>query len=163
MLYAGLGGVGLVLMFFGARYAKREYYLGKPSKIWVPLGLREDISMEEQNYLVEQINGKLRTDAILRTVVIDVGLQEKFAQSTEDAAVKELERRLFVDAGTATTPSGKEVPSINVGVSGTGHESAVLGEASTSLIKHVWIMLGIDPTTGNRIDQKAVPALPGSF
>ena len=163
MLYAGLGALGLVLMFFGARYAKREYHLSKPSKIWVPLPLRADISMADQNNLAAQIGERLRTDAILRQVVVEAGLQEKFGQPSEDAAVKELERRMFVEVGTATTPSGMEVPSINIGVSGTGHEKEVLGEASTSFIKHVWIMLGIDPATGKPVGNGAASAPPGSF
>ncbi len=152
MSYAALGVVGLVLMFFGARYAKREYHLSQPARIWVPLPLRADISMEQQNMLAKTIREKLNTDEVLRKVVVNAGLQERFGQPTEDAAVKELGRRLFVDPGTATAPNGLEVPSINIGVSGTGHESAVLGEVSTELIKDVFIMLGIDPKTGKRSD-----------
>ncbi|QTN32676.1 hypothetical protein HZ994_10145 [Akkermansiaceae bacterium] len=162
MLWAAAGIVGLVMMFFGARFAWREYHLGKPSRIWVPLALREDISMEDQKKLAEQIAEKLRTDAILRQVVVDVGLQEKFGQATEDAAVKELDKRLFVEAGTAKTPAGGQVPSINVGLSGTGHENKVLGEASTRIIKDVWLMLGIDPATGRPLGEPA-PDPPGSF
>ncbi len=162
MLWAALGAVGLVLMFFGARFAWREYHLGKPSRIWVPIALREDISMEEQKKLAEQIGEKLHTDAILRKVVTDVGFQQKLGLPTEDAAVKELDHRLFVEVGTAKTPSGGQVPSINVGVSGIGHERELLGEASMRIVKDVWRMLGIDPTTGKRIDQ-AAPEPPGSF
>ena len=161
MLYAGLGVVGLVLAYFGAKYARHEYFLGKPSRIWVPLALPSDLSMEDQKKLADQINEKIRTDAILRGVVVDVGLQKKFAQPTEDAAVKELDRRLFVEVGTAKTPYGS-VPSINVGVSGIGRENAVLGEASTRIIKDVWKMLGIDPVTGKRFDLPS-PESPGSF
>jgi hypothetical protein len=162
MLYACLGVAGLVLMFFGARYAKREYHLGQPARMWVPLPLQGGVSMEGQNKLIKEIGEKLRTDAVLREVVIDAGLQEKFGQPTEDAAVRDLDRRMFVEAGTVKSPSGIEVPSINIGVSGTGHDQAILAEASTSLIKHVWIMLGFDPLTGKRMDQDA-PAPPGSF
>lgn len=169
MLWAGLGIVGLVLMFFGARFAKfawSEYHLGKPARIWVPLALRPDISMADQKKLAEQIGERLRSDEILRKVVVDVGLQEKFKQPDEDAAVKELDRRLFVEVGSADTPNGS-VPSINVGVSGNGHEKKVLGEASTRIIRDVWRMLGIDPETGNRLDNgaggQAPLEPPGSF
>ena len=78
ILLAALGSLGLVVMFFGARYAKREYHLRQPSKIWVPIALRADISMENQKKLAEQINTKLRTDEILRAVVMDLDLREKF-------------------------------------------------------------------------------------
>jgi len=157
MLWALLGVVGLVVMFFGARYAKREYHLRQPSKIWVPIALRPDLSMADQKKLAEHIDGKIRTDEILRGVVVDVGLKEKFRQPSEDAAVKELNRRLFVDVGSADTPNGS-VPSINIGVAGIGHEGDVLGEASMRIIRDVWKIIGIDPETGKPADSgKALP------
>jgi hypothetical protein len=156
MLWAVLGVVGLVVMFFGARYAKREYHLRQPSRIWVPLALRADFSMEDQKKLAEEINTSLRTDEILRAVVMDLNLREKFKQPSEDAAVKELDRRLFVEVGSADTPNGS-VPSINIGVSGIGHEADLLGEASMRIIREVWRMNGIDPETGKQIDPGNTP------
>jgi hypothetical protein len=141
---------GLVAMFFGARYAKREYHLRQPSKIWVPIALKADLSMEVQEKLAEQIEKRLRSGEILRAVALDLGLQEKFKQTSEDATVKELERRLFVEAGSADTEQGT-VPSINVGVSGKGLENDMLGEISMRIIRDVWPMLGIDPDTGKSI------------
>lgn len=161
MLWAALGAVGLVVMFFGAKYAKREYHLRQPSKIWVPLALRADLSMEDQKKLAEQINTKLRTDEILRAVVMDLDLREKFKQPSEDAAVKDLNRRLFVEVGSADTPNGS-VPSINIGVAGIGHESKLLGEASMRIIRDVWRMIGIDPETGKPIKPGNTPP-PDSF
>ena len=66
-----------------------------------------------------------------------------------------------MEIGTAETPNGS-LPSINVGLSGTGHEKAVLEDASIRIIKDVWLMLGIDPTTGKRLDQP-LQEKPGSF
>jgi hypothetical protein len=152
MLWVGLGVVGLVLMFFGARFAWREYHLSKPDKVWVPLALQTDLSMADQQKLADQINGRLRSDEILRKVVADIGLQEKFGQTSEDATVKELDRRLFVEVGSADTPTGL-VPSINIGVRGIGHEHDLLGEAATRIMQDVWVMIGIDPKTGTRIEQ----------
>ncbi len=138
-------------MFFGARYAKREYHLRQPDKRWVPVPLRADFSMADQKKLAAQLEEKLRSEEILRAVVVDVGLQAKFKQLSEDAAVKELNRRLFVDVGTADTPNGA-VPSINIGLSGTGHEADILDEASMRIIKDAWRMLGIDPETRKPIN-----------
>jgi hypothetical protein len=145
-------------MLFGAKYARKEYFLRQPDKVWVPLALRADISMAEQKKLAEQIEGKLRSDEMLRQVVIDVGLQEKFKQPSQDAAVKNLERRLFVEVGSADTPAGT-VPSINIGVKGTGHEHEILGEASTRIIRDVWRMIGFDPDTGQPLDPVNAPPL----
>jgi hypothetical protein len=156
MLWAALGAVGLVVMFFGARYAKREYHLRQPSKIWVPVPLRPDLPIADQKKFAEQIEAKLRVDEILRAVVVDVGLQTKFKQPSEDAAVKELDRRLFVEVGSADTPHGS-VPSINIGVAGIGHEADILGEASMRIVRDVWRMIGIDPETGKPINPGNAP------
>jgi hypothetical protein len=161
ILLAGAGVIGLVLAFFGARFAWREYHLSKPSRIWVPIPLRADISMADQGKLVEQINQRLGADEILRGIVIETGLQAKLALPTEDAAVKELGRRIFVEAGTADTPMGL-VPAIHVGMSGNGHEKVILEECSIRAMKDVWRMLGIDPETGKPLQQPPPPA-PGSF
>lgn len=156
MLWTALGAVGLVVLFFGARYAKSEYHLRQPAKIWVPVALRADLSMADQKKLAEEIKAKLRTDEILRAVVVDVGLQKKFNQPSEDAAVKDLERRLFVEVGSADTPMGS-VPSINIGVSGIGREGDVLGEASMRIIRDVWRIIGIDPETGKPLNRGNSP------
>ena len=155
-IFAGLGAVGLVVMFFGALYAKREYHLRQPDKKWVPITLRADISLEDHNKIAEEIDEKLRADEILRSVVADVGLQEKFNQPSEDAAVKELNRRLFCEIGTTDTPKGS-VPSINVGISGIRHETKLLGDTSTHIARIVLKMLGIDPDTGKPINPDNTP------
>lgn len=158
ILWAVLAVVGLTVMFFVARYAKREYHLRQPSKIWVPIALRADLPIADQKKLAEQIEVKLRTDEILRAVVLDLGLQVKFNQPGQDAAVKELSRRLFVEVGSADTPYGS-VPSINIGVSGIGHESKLLGEVSMRIIREVWLMIGIDPETGKPSKSGDTPPL----
>jgi hypothetical protein len=104
MLYAGLGIFGLMLLAVGGYLGLREYRLGKPAPIWVPVPLRVGIPMEDQEALAKKIEDKLRDDALLRQVVIDANLQQGFEQPTEDAALEELKRRLFVKVGTAQTP-----------------------------------------------------------
>lgn len=162
MLWVILAVVGLGLLGGGGLYGYREYLRGKSAPIWVPLALRADLSMADQNKLAEQIEQKLRTDEVLRQIVIDADLQKGFNLPTQDAAVKELEKRLFVKVGTAESPNGT-VPSINIGVKGTGREKKVLGAASTRMIKDVWRMIGIDPETGKVIGKPDAAAPTGDF
>ena len=152
MLFAGLGIMVLALLVGGGLYGYREFLRSKPAPIWVPLPLRADISMEEQEKIGKEIDTRLRTDEILRQIAIDVDLQKKLKQPSLDAAVKELDRRLFVKPGSADTPDGT-VPSINIGVEGNGHEKVVLGEIATRIIKDVYRIVGIDPTTWLPINQ----------
>lgn len=151
MLYAGLAVFGLVLLVGGGLYGYREHLRSKPAPIWVPLALRADISMEDQSKLAEELETKLRNEDLLRQVAIDADTQSQLKLPSEDAAVKELEKRLFVKAGTANTPTGT-VPSVNIGFNGNGHEKKATGDAATRIIKDVWKMLGIDPETGERLD-----------
>ncbi len=59
----------ILLMFFGARFAWREYHLGKPARIWVPLALRPDLSKlppvdweELEAWITRQMGGNYGCD-----------------------------------------------------------------------------------------------------
>ncbi len=147
ILWVVLAVVGLGLLAGGGLYGLREYRKGRPAPIWVPLGLRVDISMAEQEKLAREIETRLRDEELLGKVVADLGLKEKFGVADDAAAIKELDSRIFVKVGTADTPAGS-VPSINVGADGTGHDREISGEIATRIIKDVWRMIGIDPETG---------------
>ncbi|MDP4623873.1 MAG: hypothetical protein NWT08_01920 [Akkermansiaceae bacterium] len=162
MLWAALAAVGVALLGGGALYGLKEYRANKPDKIWVPLPLRADLSMAEQKDLAEKIDVELRKDERLRKVVTDLGLVKKFNVADEDAAVKELESRLFVDVGSADTPNG-QVPSINIGVRGISRENPLLREMASRIIKDVWVMIGIDPNTGKRLDGTGMSDAPGDL
>ncbi len=151
ILWAVLAVLGLGLLAGGGLYGLREYKKGRPAPIWVPLGLRADISMEEQNKLAEEIETRLRDEKLLGKVVEDLGLQEEFGVADQAAAIQELDRRIFVKVGKANTPGGT-VPSINVGAEGTGHDVEISGKIATRIIKDVWRMIGIDPETGKPLE-----------
>ncbi|MBC7980156.1 MAG: hypothetical protein H7Y36_06295 [Armatimonadetes bacterium] len=155
MLYAGLALIGLALLAGGGLYAYREYLHGKPDKIWVPLAMRADFPVEDQEKLAAQIDEKLRNTEILRKIVIDADLQSAFKQPDQDAAVKDLNKRLFIEVGTAASPMGS-VPSINIGVKGIWGEHDALNKAAEQTIKEVWLMIGIDPTTGKPLPKSGV-------
>ena len=146
----------------GGLLAYREHLRGKPAPVWVPLPLRADISMEEQTRIAKEIEKNLREEGILRAVVVDAGLQKKFGAVSEAAAMQELSKRLYAKASTMKTADGT-VPSINVGVNGTGRERQLLGDAVMRMNQDVLRMVGIDPKTGKPIDlpAAATPVDPG--
>lgn len=162
MLWAVLAAVGMALLGGGAFYARKQYYANKPDKIWVPLPLRADLSMAEQKDLAEEVDADLRKDERLREIVADLGLKGKFNVADEDAAVKELDRRLFVEVGMADTPGGR-VPSINVGVRGISREKVLLHEMTERIINDVLLMIGVDPNTGKREDDAETLDAPGDL
>lgn len=162
MLWALLAAVGVILLGGGAFYARKEYQANKPDKIWVPLPLRADLSMAEQKSLAEEIEEELRKEDRLQKLASDLGLKEKFNVIDEAAAVKELDRRLFVEVGSADMPEGL-VPSINIGVRGIYRENELLKTISIRTIRDVWMMIGIDPDTGNRLNDTGNLDLPAGF
>ena len=144
--------MAFTLIVGGGLYGYREFLRSKPAPIWVPLPLRPGISMVEQEKIATEIEAQLRTDDILRQIAIDVDIQKKLSLPSLDAAVAELDSRLFVKVGSADTPNGS-VPSINIGVTGNGHEKAVLGETALRIFKDVYVIVGIDPKTGQSLKQ----------
>ncbi len=162
MLYAGLAVIGLLLLAGGGYYGFHQYRMGKSAPRWVPLPLRYGVPMEEQKELARQLEEKLRNDEFLKTVVVDAKLKEGFEVESEEAALEELKRRMFVKVGTFQMPTGSgTVPSVNIGVEGTRREKEVLDAASTCLIREAWRLMGIDPNTG-RSSQSSAPLLPPS-
>lgn len=151
-----LAAVGLSLLGGGALYGYREYWANQPDKVWVPLPLRADLSMADQKDAAEKIDAGLREDEVLRGVVGDLGLVGKLGVVDEDAAVKELGGRLFVEVGSADTPGGT-VPSIHIGVRGISRENPLLMEMATRIMKDVWLMLGVDPETGRPLGEAGAP------
>ena len=141
MLWVILAVVGIVLLGGGAFYGLQEYRSNKPARQWVPVPLRSDLPMAEQKALVENIDAGLREDEMLRKIVTDMGLTEKFGVADEEAAMKELDRRLFVEVGSVKTAEGM-VPSMNVGARGIRSETGLLGEISVGVMKEVWKIIG---------------------
>jgi hypothetical protein len=157
MLYAGLAVIGLLLLAGGGYYGFHQYRMGKSSPRWVPLPLRYDVPMEQQKELARQLEEKLRNDDFLKTVVVDAKLKEGFKVESEEAALEELKRRMFVKVGSFQSPTGS-VPSVNIGLEGTRREQAVLDAGSMGLIKEVWRLMGIDPNAGAG-NQSSAPLL----
>ncbi|MGJ8642604.1 MAG: hypothetical protein ACSHX9_04280 [Luteolibacter sp.] len=162
MLWAVLAVVGITLLGGGAYYGYREYWANQPDKIWVPLPLPASYSMAQQKELADKIEEKLRKEETLKSVVADLGLKEKFNVVDEGAAVKELNKRLFVDVGSADTPDGT-VPSINIGVRGISRETELLTEMAMRIIRDVWEMIGIDPNTGKMKNRGETLDSPGGY
>ena len=143
-----VAGVVVVLLgiagFFGARTAWRAYHNEKPAPVWVPLAVNPETPIEQQDKTAKELGDRLHANEILVKLARDLNLRQTWNLPDDDAAAKELGRRMFVRTGTMDTPQGA-LPAIHIGVNGKLKERADSERISMRLIDEVWPILGIEP------------------
>lgn len=125
-------------------FAYQQYKLNKPQPMWVPLPVRQDISMADQKKAAEDLKAKLCVESVFLKVSKDMGLPAKWELASDKEAAAELGKRVFVRPGDAETPMGK-VPAIHIGVNGNVREGQLSGEIAMRLMEDVWKILGVNP------------------
>ena len=145
-----VAGVVVVLLgiagFFGARTAWRAYNDGKPAPVWVPLAVNPDTPIEQQDKTAKELGERLHDDGILLKLTKELNLRQTWSLPDDEAASKELGRRMFVRTGTMDSPKGA-IPAIHIGVHGKYKEINDSKRISERLIQEVWPILGIEPPT----------------
>lgn len=143
-----VAGVVVVLLgiagFFGARTAWRAYNDGKPAPVWVPLAVNPDTPIEQQDKTAKELGERLHEDEMLMELAKDLNLRKTWNLPSDEAAAKELGRRMFVRTGTMDTPKGA-IPAIHIGVHGKFKEVDESKRISMRVIEEVWPLLGIEP------------------
>lgn len=134
----------MLLLVGGVGFAYYTYKQNYADPIWVPLPIKAELTVEKRDQIARDLKAKLGEPKVLIKVSQDLGLARKWQVGSDEAAAKELGKRLFVTAGEVDTPLGK-VPSLNVGVTGKHKEREVSGEISVRLMDDVWKILGIKP------------------
>lgn len=128
--------VVLLLLGVGGGVLFWNHRRNRPDKVWVPLPLNPETPEDARGTIVRQLATELRKPSVLLGVATDVQLATRLGLPSNEAAVSELEKRLFVEIGTADTAMGK-IPSINIGVHGKSKEHEVLGQISIRLMQDV--------------------------
>jgi hypothetical protein len=108
----------------------------KPDKRWVPLEFNPDLTEAQRQESVLQMRENLLTDAVLTGVVRDCDVQGEWELPSEEAAVAELRKRVFVDAGELMV-KGMPVATLNIGVRGTVGQKEYLDRLAGRLIEDV--------------------------
>jgi hypothetical protein len=122
---AGVGLVGTYLWLQGER-AKR------PDRIWVPLVLNPEVPVEQHENAATELRERLESDEVLGKICTELALQSRWGHATEDQAIAELRRRLFVEIGEHDYQ-----PSMNIGFDGISRENAMLRELTERLMEDV--------------------------
>jgi hypothetical protein len=150
-LWIALGLVGMLLMLVGAIFALNAYRGNKPDQIWVPITLSEDLLPEEHQAFAQKMNESLRNPELQKQVVMDTKLREKLKLASEAEAIKELNRRFYVELGSVEAAQGT-VTTLNIGVRGKRHENEILHQLTTRITRDFFKINGIDPDTRKPIE-----------
>ena len=139
-----IGVVAMILAMGGAVAGYRVIKQNRPSPIWVPMPVNPELPGDKRDEIRKELKGKLKERGLLGNVVKDLGLAKAWGLASDEAAIDELSRRVFVDSGETITPTGP-VPTFNIGVTGKVKEKGLSEKIAMRLMDDVWKILGIDP------------------
>lgn len=134
--------VALVLLAGGAAVGYRTIKMNRPAPMWVPLAVNPELSYEQRTGVAKELKSKLATPETLLKVSKELRLAQEWQLPDDQAAATELGKRLFVDPGQMSTPTGS-VPSLNIGVRGKLKEKELSGRIAMRMMQDVSKILGI--------------------
>lgn len=135
--WIALAVVGLVLLLGGGAWGFRAYKNSRPYPVWVPLPLNDSQPEDSRKAFAKQLEAELRKPALLSTVVKELGLAAKFKVASDEAAVAELNKRIFVRLSSGTNSMGARVPQLDVGVDGIRSEEPVVRAIVSRLMAEI--------------------------
>ena len=106
--------VFVILSVFGVGFAYHTFQQNRPDRIWLPIQTNPEMSLAQRKELAAMLKEKLGDPALLARVCKDSDYAATMGLPSVEEGVKDLQRRLFAEVGTAETTKGR-VPSINVG------------------------------------------------
>lgn len=130
------GLVAMVIFCVGGWFAIKAYKQNRPNPVWVELPINPKLPSKQRDETIKMLMEKLSNRAILEQVSRDVGVKRKWQLESEDAAVNEIAKRLFVRAGDTKAKIGR-VPALHIGLKGKRKESQVTGEVAVRLMPEV--------------------------
>lgn len=140
-----LAALVLCLLGGGTVFGYWKYKQGLPEKRWVPLPFNPDASEAQQQESMKMMRERLLTDEVLTGVVRDCDVQGKWKLSSEEAAVEELRKRVFIDIGE-TSFKGIPTATLNIGFKGKVGERPELDALAERLMQDVKRFIGPPPS-----------------
>ena len=134
----------MVLMGGAAWFGYRTYKETRPSPMWVPLQVNQDMPTDKQDEIAKELRVKLLERDYLVGLSKELGLMKEWDMESDEKCADELAKRIFVRVGTYDTAMGR-VPSINIGVNGVVKETAQSSKIAMHLAKQVWSILELAP------------------
>lgn len=141
-----LAALVLCLLGGGSVYGYWKYKQNLPEKRWVPLPFNPEASEAQRLESVKMMRDRLLTDDILTGVVRDCDVQGKWKLPSEEAAVEELRKRVFIDIGE-TIFKGIPTATLNIGFKGKAGERPELDLLAERLMQDVKRFIGPPPSS----------------
>ena len=131
-----LAALVLCLLGGGSVYGYWRYKQNLPDKRWVPLPFNAEVSKAQRLESVKMMRERLLTDEVLTGVVRDCDVQGKWELVSEEAAVEELRKRVFIEEGE-TLFKGIPAATLNIGFKGKVGESRELDLLAERMMEDV--------------------------
>lgn len=141
-----LAALVLCLLGGGSVYGYWRYKQNLPDKRWVPLPFNPEASESQRQESAKMMREKLLTDEILTGLVRDCDVQGKWKLPSEEAAVEELRKRVFIDVGE-TLFKGIPAATLNIGFKGKVGESHELDLLAERLMQDVKRFIAPPPSS----------------
>jgi hypothetical protein len=139
------GVVAVLMAVASGAVALRIYKQNRPQPIWVPLPINSELPVEKRGELAAEIKkGLLKPDVLIQASK-DLNLAKVMDLPNDEAGANEIAQLLFVDVGETAAPTGRTVPSINIGIKGKRKDTELSGKIAMRLMQDVWKILGIKP------------------
>jgi hypothetical protein len=131
-----LGALVLSLLGGGLMFLYWKHHQARPDRQWVPLAFDPEASQQQRDKTVEDLRKALFNETVLTGIVRDCGIESKWEFESEQAAVDEIKRRVFIETGE-TVLKGIPTATVNIGFKGTVREQPELKLLAGRLIKDV--------------------------
>lgn len=130
-------GVLFVLLVLGGGIGYHTHQMNRQiHPVLLQFPLPAEVSPATRDATVQTLREKLGETALLTQVSKDVGLAKKLRLATNEAAVSDLAKRLFVEPGVADLPQGR-VPVISIGLNCKVKEYNLMVEVGNHLNKAI--------------------------
>jgi hypothetical protein len=139
-----LGALVLSLLGGGLMFLYWKHHQSRPDRQWVPIPFNPESTQAARDKSVEELRKALLTDTILTGVARDCGIETKWKLESEQAALEELKRRVFIETGE-TVIKGIPSATLNIGVKGTVGEQPELKMLAERLIADVQRLVAPTP------------------
>jgi len=121
-----------------------KHHQSRPDRQWVPIPFDPESTQAQRDKSVEELRKVLLTDAVLTGIARDCGIESKWKLESEQVALEELKRRVFIETGE-TVIKGIPTATLNIGVKGNVGEQQELRQLAERLIADVQRLVAPTP------------------